>query len=32
MEKKRPEGLLSLRNSEEVAVCWIDEHVLIISS
>jgi hypothetical protein len=31
MEKKRLEGLLSLRNNEEVAVSWIDEHPLIVS-
>jgi hypothetical protein len=31
--KKRALGVfLSLRNNEEVAVSWIDEHALIISS
>jgi hypothetical protein len=29
--KKKLEGLLSLRNSKEVAVSWIDEHPLIVS-
>jgi hypothetical protein len=32
MEKRRLESFLSLRNNEEVAVSWINEHVLIISS